>query len=339
PGIVQSQLPNHNLSWEKNHNFNIGVDFGLWNRLNVTLEYYTRRTKDLLMDLPVSLTTGFSSYLTNIGEVENQGVELDIRSTNIETKDFVWSTNFNLGHNRNKIIRLDGNQTEIPSGSQIRKVGMPYRTFYLIEFAGINSETGEPQFYTNTKDENGNYVKDITENVSDANYIPMKCADPKVAGGLGNNFRYKWFDLGFTLTYQFGGWSYDNWAQKTEHGGRDSEANIPIYYRDRWKNPGDNTDIERFVFNRSTSMGKIASSRRLHKTDFIRLKNLTFGVSVPSTWTRKAGIENIRIFMSGNNLLTWAKHDYYDPEAVDNGTAIWGTPPLRTLTFGLNLNF
>lgn len=339
PGIIQTQLANHNLSWEKNHNFNIGIDMSFWNRLNVTLEYYTRHTKDLLMDLPLSLTTGFSSYLTNIGEVENQGVELEIRSTNIETKDFVWNTNFNLGHNRNKIIRLDGNQTEIPSGTQIRKVGMPYRTFYLIEFAGINPETGEPQFYTNTKDENGNYIKNITEKVSEANYIPTKCADPKVAGGLGNNFRYKWFDLGFTITYQFGGWSYDTWAQKTEHGGKDSKANIPTYYRNSWKKPGDKTDIERFVFNRSTSMGSIATDRRLHKTDYIRLKNLTFGVSLPSVWTRKAGMENVRLFMSGNNLLTWAADDYYDPEAVNNGVAIWGTPPLRTLTFGLNINF
>lgn len=339
PGIVQSQLRNDNLSWEKNYNFNIGVDAGFFdNRLNVTLEYYTRRTKDLLMDRPISLVTGFSSYLMNIGEVKNQGVELEIRSTNIETKDFVWNTNFNLGHNRNKIVRLDGIQTEIPDSYQIRKVGLPYRTFYLIEFAGINPETGVPQFYTNTKDENGNYIKDITENPDDAQYIPMKCADPKVLGGLNNTFRYKWFDLGFTLTYQFGGWAYDTWAQKTEHGGSDCEANIPIYYRDSWKNPGDKTNIEQFIFDRDISMASYRNSRRLHETDFIRLKNLTFGVTLPSAWTKKAGIENVRLYMSGNNLLTWAKHDYYDPEAVYEGTAIWGTPPLRTLTFGININ-
>lgn len=340
PSIIQSQLRNDDLQWETNYNLNLGLDFALWNRINVTLEYYTRTTKNLLMDRPISMTTGFSSYLMNIGEVKNKGVELEISSTNIQTKDFSWNTTFNISHNKNKIVTLDGMQTEIKSGSQIRKVGKSYRTFYMIEFAGINPETGAPQFYTNDVDENGNYIKDITEEINKAHAIVLdKHAEPNAIGGLSNTLRYKWFDLNFMFSYQFGGYSYDNWAQKTEHGGNDLEANIPSYYKDSWKKPGDITKYELFYEKPSVAMNKVTTTRRLHSTDFIRLKTLTFGFTVPKDWTRKIGIENVRLYASANNLWTWAAYDYYDPEAVSGGTAIWGTPPLKTVTFGINVNF
>lgn len=340
PGITLSQVANKDLQWETNYNLNIGLDFGLWNRINATLEYYTRTTKNLLMDCPISYTTGFGSYLMNIGEVRNRGIELEITSKNFVTKDFDWTTSFNLSHNRNKILVLDGEQSQIISGSQIHKVGESYRTFYLIEFAGINPETGAPQFYTNDVDENGNYIKDITEDSSEANAIALdKHAEPNIIGGLTNSFRYKWFDLSFMFSYQFGGFSYDTWAQKTEHGGNDLEANIPVYYADNWKKPGDVTNYELFIEEPDQAMNKIATTRRLHSTDFIRLKTLTFGVTLPSEWTRKIGVRNARIYASANNLWTWAAYDYYDPEAVQSGSAIWGTPPLKTVTFGINVNF
>lgn len=340
PGIIQSQIENVDLQWETNYNLNLGLDFSLWNRINVTLEYYTRTTKNLLMDRPISMTTGFSSYLMNIGEVKNKGVELDINSTNIQTKDFTWTTSFNISHNKNEIVTLDGMQTEIAAGSQIRKVGKSYRTFYMIEFAGINPETGAPQFYTNDLDENGNYKKEITEVIKDANAIVLdKHAEPNVIGGLSNTLRYRWFDFSFMFSYQFGGYSYDNWAQKTEHGGNDLEANIPTYYRNSWRKPGDKVKYELFYEKPDVAMNKVTTTRRLHSTDFIRLKTLTFGVTIPKEWTRKAGIENVRLYASANNLWTWAAYDYYDPEAVSGGTAIWGTPPLKTVTFGVNVNF
>ena len=339
PAYTLSQIANDKLSWETNHNLNIGVDISLWNRVNVTVEYYTRRTKNLLMDYPISMTTGFGSYLLNIGEVKNQGVELEITSRNIETKDFSWNTTFNLSHNKNKIVTLDGTQTEIISGSQIHKVGSSYRTFYLIEFAGINPDNGRPQFYTNTKDANGNYVKEVTENADEANRIATKHAEPNFTGGLVNSLRYKWFDLNFTFSYQFGGYNYDNWAQKTEHGGNDLEANIPAYYANSWKQPGDITDYELFIEEPDYPMSSYSTTRRLHSSDFIRLKNLTFGFTLPKEWTSRIGLDNVRLYASGNNLWTWARYDQYDPEAVSAGSAIWGTPPLKTMTFGININF
>lgn len=340
PGFVQSKIENRDLKWETNYNLNLGLDFGLFNRVNVTLEYYIRNTKDLLYDCPISLTTGFSSYLMNMGQLKNKGIELDINTKNILTKDFSWTTNFNLSHNSNEVKKLDGVMTEKVDGRFIHKIGESYRTFYMIEFAGINPETGAPQFYTNTKDADGNYVKEITEESSKAHAIALdKRAEPSITGGLSNTFRYKWFDLGFMFSYQFGGWSYDNWAQKTEHGGSDFKLSIPAYYRDNWKKPGDISKYEVFMEGQTTKMNKVTTDRRLHKSDFIRLKTLNFGVTMPKEWTSKLGINSMRLYASANNLWTWAAWDAYDPEAVVNGIAIWGTPPLKSVTFGLNLKF
>lgn len=340
PAMGISQIENKGLKWETNYNLNLGIDFGLWNRLNFTVEYYTRNTKNLLMDLPISMTNGLGSYLTNIGQVRNRGVEVEISSLNVQTNDFTWNTTFNLAHNRNEIVVLDGEQTEIIDGVFNHSVGHSYRTFYMIEFAGINPDTGAPQFYTNDLDEKGNYIKDITENDTEANAIMLdKHAEPKLTGGLSNTLRYRWFDLSFLFSYQFGGYSYDRWAQKTEHGGNDMEANIPTYYADNWKKPGDVSQFEKFIDSPDVAMNKVTTDRRLHSTDFIRLKTLTFGVTLPKTWTAAARIDSARLYLSANNLWTWAKYDYYDPEAVSGGYAIWGTPPLKTLTFGINLNF
>lgn len=340
PGLIQSQIENIDLQWETNYNMNIGLDMAFWERLSVTLEYYTRTTKNLLMDCPVSMTTGFSSYLMNIGEVKNKGVELEINSKNIVTKDFQWNSTLNLSHNKNEIVKLDGEQTRIQAGTQIRQIGSSYRTFYMIEFAGINPETGVPQFYTNNVDENGHLVKDITEKSGEAQAIVLnKQAEPTLTGGFTNNFRYKWFDLNFMFSYQFGAYGYDNWAQKTEHGGKDFTLSIPAYYLDNWKQPGDITKYEVFMESPSTAMSGVTTTRRLHSTDFIRLKTLTFGFTVPQLWTKKIGVNNLRLYASANNLWTWAAYDNYDPESVTNGTAGWGTPPLKAVTFGLNLNF
>ena len=340
PGMLLSQIANKGLKWETNYNFNVGLDFSLFNRINATVEYYTRTTKNLLMDSPISMTTGFSSYLMNVGEVLNKGVEFEINSINFKTDDFSWNTSFNISHNENEIVKLNRNQTEIISGTQIRKIGHPYRTFYVIEFAGIDSQTGKPQFYTNDLDANGKYVKDVTENPSNANRIASsKRVDPIVLGGLTNTFKYKWFDLSFLIGYQFGGNAYDIWWQKVDHGGDDLEANIPIYYLNSWKQPGDITIYEQFIESPDNPMSDYITSRSIHSTDYIRLKNITFGFTVPQNWTKKVGINSVRLYAAASNLWTWAAYDYYDPEAVRAGSAIWGTPPLKTVTFGFNINF
>ena len=338
PGIAETRIADRNLTWESNYNLNLGLDFSLFKRLDFVIEWYRRETKDLLIDVPVSMTSGYSTYLTNMGEVLNSGIELEIRSSNIVKDNFNWNTSLFLSQNRNEIVRLDGIQTEIISGSQIRKVGKSYYTYYLKEFAGVNPDNGKPQFYTNNRVD-GKLTKDITENPDEANYITMGSAEPNITGGISNSLRYKMFDLSFLFTYSLGGYSYDNAAQKLDHGGSEPDANIQRYYRDRWKKPGDKTSIEVFIVDNPISMMDIASSRRLHSTDHLRLKNVTFGVTLPERWTSKVGFTKARAYFSGSNLFTWAAYDNYDPEVPANGSVYFEAPQLKTWVVGLELNF
>jgi len=341
PGIAEGNIANNNLLWETNYTTNFGLDFSVKHLLDFSFEYYIRKTKNLLMDMPTSLTSGFSSYTTNIGNVKNKGIELQINTVNIKNNDLTWTSTFNLGHNRNKILVLDGIQTEIISGTQIRRVGLPYYTYYMIEFAGINPDNGKPQFYTNTKDENGKYVKDITENSSEAKPIANKSPFPDVTMGLTNTLKYKIIDFSFTLTSTFGGWSYDSAAQKSQTSGSGDGAinQIPLYYKNSWQKPGDITKYEAWIYGNSFKMSSPANSRRLHSTDHVRIKNFTFGISAPKLITNKLGLNSARIFFSAYNLWTFAAFREYDPEVPIDGSVAYNTPPLKTLTFGLDINF
>ncbi|MGV8828077.1 MAG: SusC/RagA family TonB-linked outer membrane protein [Breznakibacter sp.] len=339
PGTAETQIAYNDLKWETNYNFNLGLDITLFNRIDVTAEFYNRETKDLLIDKPISFTTGFTSILTNEGSMLNRGVELEILTRNIQRKEFSWTTSLNLGHNKNEILKLDGIQKEIPSGSYIRKVGYSYYTLFLREYVGINPENGMPQFYTNHLDADGNLVKEITEDPAKANAVIGKTITPKLTGGFNNQLNYKFIDLGFTFTFAYGGYSYDSGAQKLEHGGSEPDANIPIYYRNRWKKPGDNAKYEVFIVDNEVNMNDWSSTRRVHSTDHLRLKNLTVGMTLPKRWAEKANLTKARLFCSATNLWTLAAYDDYDPEVPTSGTVYFELPALKTVTFGVELNF
>ncbi|MBP8791414.1 MAG: hypothetical protein KBH01_08280, partial [Breznakibacter sp.] len=144
---------------------------------------------------------------------------------------------------------------------------------------------------------------------------------------------------GFTFTFAYGGYSYDSGAQKLEHGGSEPDANIPVYYRNRWKKPGDNAKYEVFIVDNEVNMNDWSSTRRVHSTDHLRLKNLTVGMTLPKRWAEKANLTKARLFCSATNLWTLAAYDDYDPEVPTSGTVYFELPALKTVTFGVELNF
>ena len=334
PGSYESTQANPNLKWEKNYNMNLGLDLAFIDRIFVTLEYYNRDTKDLLYNRPISATTGF------LGQLNNKGVELEVRSLNISNADFNWTTVLNLTHNKNKIVALDGNLDQVVESSWfIRKIGLPFNTFYVKEFAGVDPSSGNALYYKNTEDENGNLDRTLTQDVNEAQAVPYKQVDPKISGGLTNILSYKWFDLAFTLSYSLGGYSFDKTGTYIEtDGASEGNRNLPIYELDRWQKPGDITDIPRFVLGRSDKVSG-GSSRFVHSTDHLRLKNLTFGFTLPHNWTDKVLLDKVRVYFSGSNLLTWAKWKQYDPEVPVSGEVFCETPPMRTFSFGVEVNF
>lgn len=339
-GSYETTQANPLLKWEKNYNMNLGLDLAFINRIFVSLEYYNRDTKDLLYNRPISATTGFLNYLGNLGQLNNKGVELELRTLNFSTSDFNWTTVFNLTHNQNKIVALDGKLDQVIEGSWfIRKVGLPFNSFYVKEFAGVDPTNGDALYYLNTKNEDGHPDRSLTNDASKAQAVPYKQVDPKVSGGLTNLFSYKWFDLGFTLTYSLGGYSFDKTGTYIEtDGASESNRNLPVYAFDRWQNPGDKTDVPRFVLGQSNKLSG-GSSRFIHSTDHLRLKNLTLGFTLPHQWTDKAMLDKVRVYFSGSNLLTWSKWKQYDPEVPVSGEVFCETPPMRTCSFGIEVSF
>ena len=335
PSLWESTLGNEELTWEKNYALNLGLDIGLFSRVNVSLDWYTRTTKDLLMSKQLNSISGFSSLLTNVGQMRNTGVELEVRSNNIKTKDFSWTTAFNLSHNKNKILKL----ADLPwfvDGRYVRKEGYPFNTIYLREYAGVGPETGSALYYDNQQDENGNYTKNKVTDPGQASPIPLKDITPTISGGFMNTFNYKFIDLSFNLSYSFGGYSYDNASYILQDDGYSVISNKSTEQRRRWQKPGDITDVPRFVYGNKKG-GNYNSSRAIHSTDHIRLKSLILGLNAPKAWLQKLGIGNARIYFSGTNLLTWAAYDQYDPEM--SGVVGFYTPPLKTYAFGLELKF
>ena len=240
-----------------------------------------------------------------------------------------------FGHNKNTLLKLDGEQNEMIDGIAIHRIGEAYQSFYAYEYAGVDPETGSEMFYINGEDGS----RETTIHSNEANKVIIGSPDPKLTGGLTNFVSWKFIDLNFTLTYSLGGHAYDaaTWLQ-SNGGTYNYVGNVPAYYKieDTWKQPGDNAKLPLFAYGNKNTV----SSRWMMPTDHLRLKNLTIGFTLPSNLSKKAGISKLRAYISGNNLLTWKSKDLYvDPETPVDGLCYFETPALRTITFGIELGF
>ena len=340
-GSAEMRVDNPNMKWEKNYATNIGLDITLCNKLSMTIEWYNRDTKDLLMNKAISGVVGIidgsgsANTLMNVGEMRNRGIEVELKSTNIQKKDWMWTTTFNVSHNRNTLQKLDGEQNEMIRGVLIHRVGEPYYSIYAYEYAGVDSQTGKEMYYING--ENGS--RETTTNSAEANKTIVGAVEPKVQGGLTNFVSWKFIDFNMTLTYSIGGNAYDNASWLQSNGGTyNYVGNVPAYYKieDTWQKPGDNAKLPQFAFGNKN----IASSRWLMPTDHLRVKNLTVGFTMPTNLSSKLGLGKMRAYVAANNLLTWkSKKLYVDPETPVNGICTFETPALRTVTFGMEIGF
>ena len=335
-GAAEVRFHNPDLKWEKNFATNVGLDVTLWERLSISFDWYNRDTKDLLLDQPVSQVTGLKKYLKNIGSIRNRGFEFEIKSTNIANDDWYWTTSLNIGHNKNKLTKLDGSQTEIIDGRLIHRVGKPYYSFYGYEYAGVDTETGKESFYVN---DGSDKSRETTTDVAKAKKVIIGNTDPKVQGGLTNFISWKDLDLNFTFTYSFGGELLDDAGWLQSNGGTYHYlGNVPTYYKpsQMWQKPGDHAKLPQFVQGNSAA----SSSRWVMSTNHVRLKNITLGYTLPKHIIRNLGLTKVRAFASANNLVTFkSKNLYVDPETPVDGLVTFETPALRTVTFGIEVGF
>ncbi len=342
-GMAISGVGNSDIRWEKNKALNFGLDLTFIDRINVTLDYYVRNTSDLIMDKPISYVPGYvdSSYTAtvaqNVGSLRNTGIELSVKSTNIQTKDFYWTTTLNVGHNSNKITKLTGEGDEIISSIYNHKVGKSYYSFYMYEYAGVDPATGLESYYINDGTEN---ARKTTTKVAEANKVIVGKHEADIEGGLSNFMKWKFIDFNFTLTYKLGGDSFDAVSYLHDNGGAYAlRGAIPAYYdlSKMWKKEGDVAQLPKF----QVGYGKaVTSSRWLMPNDYLRVKNISVGFSAPDKWISPVGISKARLYFSANNLLTWKSSGMYvDPETPVDGYCLFEMPALRTYTFGIEIGF
>ncbi|WP_228852407.1 SusC/RagA family TonB-linked outer membrane protein [Aegicerativicinus sediminis] len=335
-----STFGNEDLSWEKSNTLDVGVDFGLFNNvLSGSVAYFKRESTDLLLNVPLSQTTGFASQTQNIGELENIGWEFELNANIVDSEDVQFSIGGNLATVENEVTKLplDPNGIERTITSTIDRIetGHAVREYYMPTWAGVNSETGAEEWYVNGVD------GATTTNFNEAEAVWQGGnAIPTLTAGMNLNFNFKGFFLNATGYYAGGHKIYEGW-----HLYLNQANGYPVFayngYQtllDRWQQPGDQTRYGKF-----TSAGQPwqRHSKFLYDGDFFRLRSVTVGYNIPSEVMSLVGMQSARIYVRGNNLATWVKDDnlLYDPEQDLGGQTGLETPPTRTFMFGVNLTF
>lgn len=334
-GTAPSNVGDPNLTWELNKPFNVGLDLGiLKGRINITADYYIRKSEDLLLSVELSRTSGFSSATRNIGAMENRGFELTLNIVPVRTKDFTWNIDFNLANNKNKVTTLPGGR-DIVSSPFIYREGLSVYTFYMREYAGVDPATGNPLWYT-----------DATHNSTTGTYSSAqltaldKTSLPKSFGSLTNTFRFKGFSLETQFYYNFGNYSRDTYASYYLGAGFGGTYNKVARVLDRWQKSGDVTDIPKYVYGGNNSFHSL-SSFYLNKGDYIRLRNVQLGCDLPKSVADKLKIGTAFFYVRGTNLWTWVKDKnlMFDPEqGISSASNLQVFIP-KTVTVGLNLSF
>lgn len=330
-------MGNRDLRWEKTKGYNIGFDFALFNnRINGSLELYQTTTHDLLYDVAIPTMTGFASVSSNIGKIRNRGVEFTVTSRNFMTRNFEWSTTFNISSNKNKILSLlgrdndgDGKEDDLIASNLF--IGESTSAIYNYQIDGIwQLDDDIPEGF-----HPGNYR--IVDTNGDGDITPddrviLGQTDPAYRFGILNKFRYKDFTLSFFINSVQGG--KNGYLQRNSDTLNRGHANTRRWNRisemaaDYWS--PNNPDA---TYSRSAQAPKIGASLYQDRS-FVRLQDVTLGYNLPKTWMNAIGVGNINLYISGKNLLTFTKWKGWDPEA---GSDYWGRPVLRSFTFGLNV--
>ncbi|MEA3462219.1 MAG: TonB-dependent receptor [Bacteroidota bacterium] len=328
-GMAPSQPANPDLTWETNTTYNFGLDFGFMKRFSGSVEYYYRETTDMLLDVPLSRTSGFTSLRQNIGILENKGVEA-ILNVDILNGPVLWDFSFNIAANRSKIVDL-GTEEQIIVSSIIYKVGEPLYSYYLYQYAGVNPVNGMALW----KNDDG----ELSENFSDATKKIMGSPEPDFIGGFNTNVSWEGITLSASFEYKIGNKVLIKENRYLNSDGYNWGNNVAYTNLEYWKQPGDITRNPKPIANNTTNSATFHNPRWMYDGDYLRVKNVTLSYTLPAEWTRKAKIESLRIYGSAVNLWTFHDVDFFDPERGIDGMGYGIYPISKSFVIGLDLTF
>lgn len=331
-GTTLEKAATNNLKWETNLNLNVGLEFAILNnRIKGNIEYFKRKSQDLLFNVPVAPSLGISDYPANVGTIQNTGFEFSLFTTPIRNEDFQWNVDVNLSTLNNKITKLPGGPLVVGT-KQLREGGSVY-DFFIQEWAGVDPSNGKPLWKTISKDANGNEVVGTTSEYSKATKIIQGSALPKLTGAISTSLNYKNFDFSALLTFKIGGKILDGDYTSLLHNGSSGGRSWGTEILNRWTPDNPNTDVP--GLSTTTNNWTSTSSRFLYSGTYARLKNVSLGYTLPSDYFEKIGLKKFRIYVQAENLLTFYKHKGMDPEQALDGTTYFRYPAMRTITFGL----
>jgi len=326
---AQPESPsNEKLKWEQSTSFNAGIDYGILNdKITGNLEYYRRSSIDLLTARLISQTSGFSSVIDNIGDVENKGIEISINSRNLENKNFSWDSNFNISFNENEIKELNGAADTLfanSEGSLIRIVGQPLDQWYLPEYAGVDPGNGNAVYYT----ESG----DLTYDINEARRViaGQSSLTPDYFGSFSNSLRYKKLTVSFMFYFKYG---FKVYRENLQDLSLPSGNNQPAGNLDRWQKPGDRTIIPRA----NSNYAQFISTRWLEDGSYIRLRDISLAYQLPNNVSGRLGVSDMTITLRGVNMLTFTEFGGFNPDAGNFEDDDF--PLNRSVTLGLSLKF
>ena len=360
PGQRPSQLGNDDLSWESTVQYDAGLEFGFFdNRISGEVDVYRKNTTGLLLNQQVPGTTGFLQRAANVGSLRNQGIELTLTTRNL-VGDFTWTTSANAAINKNLVQNLAGPPI---LGSFLNRAqeGLPLGTFVGPEFAGVNPANGDALYYLAAERQaDGSYVRNTTNDVNLAEYVPLGNPNPTWTGGITNTFTFKGIDLTATLVGVFGNQIFDGGGQFYSVGFNNGPDNQTRDQLNRWQKPGDITNVPKAVYLGGNGIGQ--SSRFVSNGDYGRLRSVVLGYNLPSALVKRGFLQSARIFVQGYNLLTFTKYTGWDPEVstdyltggtitpgasgvgltasnINQGISFYTAPQARTYTVGINVGF
>ena len=347
--ITPGSKGNPNLTWETNGNFNAGVDFGFWrNRLSGSVEYFYRKTTDMIYFFSVPPSLGYGGYYDNVGDMRNAGVEFAINANVMQRRNLNWNVYVNATHYRNKVLLIpERNKTMnvsghagYASGDKFIGEGLSLFTFYIPEYAGVDKTNGLPLYYVDVlNDKNEVIGRETTTAYNEAtDYL---CGDPTpdLYGGFGTNLEFYGFDVALAFTYQIGGLVYDSgYASLMTPPSASTGSNFHKDVKKAWSLDNPNSDIPRF-FYMDTEAGA-TSSRWLTDASYLNFQNAQIGYTIPAKYTQRIKVSKIRVYVSADNICYVSRRKGLDPrQSFTGATSSALNSPVRTVSGGLSVTF